>query len=1389
LSCPIYEEAKLLKKIDRWVKRILFENISPAINDEVPSWAQEGLQYRLMTFLCETLRNVFEHAETKFAAVYVRYREGKLGESPDTWQRLSLLLEREENNNIVPLMKLPNVESFPNTRTGFFEVFVIDAGQGLGSHLPENKNNPIHKTMLNVFKCGISSKENKLTEHGGLHLIDKLLTPNKDYLRVRDEDVWWATQLPLKDKHTLDAYGKEYGNKEMKGLAWTARLSWLTQDAINNSLWHEVDVNAREELLNIYRYNESAKNTRNILNIPIYDARFPYSFSQKLDKSINKDTALLFLPSPKLMRSHIQNKIESLFNEIPSIGENFSLVIGDIPSEEATTYVAAINNAHKFKGTIFQTVRRVVLITRALRVYVLTRNNPDALLMFNSDETNSYISSKASRKNLFHRSLPDYLCVLRKHDGNRLIKMIRTQKEHAPYMDFLAEKVDWHNELILNGYLDFPQTLINPLFRAIYALSLQRLIGLYPEFYCKLSCLKKDKLAASIVTQFNAQIPSRPPLEDAPQTQFICIGSVKVSDSIEKSEGLVFYFFRHPNGKASGLFLLPWIKPPNIKNLSSDRPQFQRVGKTSVIARDGWKSYLFQRFIESSPTEHKSAYEKNPRDSYQAWQESSRNPMKLGHWSYGGHHEILTINLRLAFDTELDRIGLELGGSLARFIYANFFRIFDIQKADLKEQNKILLEKIKNDKYQHLFSQEDIGKNALLVYPSHPVTDHIIECFLDLLTRDTMQTVRSRLIGILPIRLHRSGSGLQVSGITLERLRLTKNKDTTPVVFFDDGVISGRTYEEVKRLLRSIGYRDVYSLLLLDRQRLPSVDYLEDGKHICYWRLDVPSLGGKAHCPLCHAIDRVTALSDSIVSQAHRDRIDSWCDSWKELDPSTEWGATGLRPISLTLKKPERRFGIIRNANGSYRQIGGDDQQICLTNSAGLIAWVTELYTITSHDDCPAKLLENEVEALSTDVRIQLLSSQLLLFFGEFAPSYAQNLGEKLMEALWDSKESDRHTALAVLTLISCGDEFLKGVMDKFLNSGRLSLLKDKHIDFVLLTALKLAVARRNSGQLKKDQGYDVANRLLKPCDKPDLYYRLHREIKDALGAAHSTPLHNLVKSAKSFEIAHFMDSLGSAAQLLALIDEIQRYWLRPNTDAFKNYTTINSNIKQEEERLRTVIKKFHTPPSDENYHDVKEKGKLLLAEGGKLHAGLFISLNDITSIYDGKRDTISCLPSKFGDDKDNTLRIIKWREPIFKNPNPAAEANTYLNKAIEVFVVWDTQISDAVKDILSNVRHVESVFNIDESQDANATVHLWCQIQKNEFCLDIEMQNRYKYSKTSDEFAKLKERTNNHHSHHCIREIGGNVTYDLNENILLTTVSLPYAHTLQTIFKDNNYD
>ena len=157
------------------------------------------------------------------------------------------------------------------------------------------------------------------------------------------------------------------------------------------------------------------------------------------------------------------------------------------------------------------------------------------------------------------------------------------------------------------------------------------------------------------------------------------------------------------------------------------------------------------------------------------------------------------MNLLLAFDTELDQISLVLGGRLARFIFANLFRALGITRRHLSDDGQHLWDTIQQDGFRRLIPEDSGEQGGILIFPSHPVTDHVLGRLTSWLQdKNKLHTVLTHCVPILPLRRHRWGSGLQLSGLTIERLQIFLTPGgAPPVTFFDDAMISGHTFQQL----------------------------------------------------------------------------------------------------------------------------------------------------------------------------------------------------------------------------------------------------------------------------------------------------------------------------------------------------------------------------------------------------------------------------------------------------------------------------------------------------------------------------------------------------------------------------------------------------------------
>ena len=1123
------------------------------------------------------------------------------------------------------------------------------------------------------------------------------------------------------------------------------------------------------------------------LCMPVADLRFPQH--HKIVMHVGSPSAsaeMLLLPQPEWMKNRIQDEIANCLCKF-ELKSNSTLFIGDIPSEEALTYTAAIERSDKFSRPPFTMLGRVVLVTRELKTCVLSRSGGD-LLEHDPQESRDFLYNAAPASGGIN-GMASYFASLRAHDSALAWELILCSGEA-----FTWQCVAWSNNLVLDGYLDFPQSIAHPVCRELYSLALNRLLSLFPVTGADFQAL--DTLVESLLVRFDAAHHVSP-ARDHTKTEILTlnIGSVQVSgltaNSAAENENVTFFFFVHPSGESIGRSLFEWH--PAAKPASGPCVQ-ARVGRTPVVAPGGWKSFQMPRFDGNS-----SIYEEAPRETYRAWQEPSRTPMKLGHWCYGGHHDLITLNLLLAFDTELDKINLEVAGSMARFVYANFFRLFGLRADELDPRRERLLDAIQKESYTHLLPEGLNARKALLVYPSHPVTDHVIDRFLGLIQEPTLSRIRERILPILPIRRHRTGSGLQVSGLVLQRLA-SLDEPKPPVVFFDDALITGRTYAEFKSLLRGLAIHEIYSLVLVDRLRFPSSKHVDGARHLCFWRLDVPPMGSEGSCPLCRSLTAVRQMAAALKSSADRMRVLSWSETWRPLNPATQWSDGGLQPIPLHLNHPVRRFSIEPDPDqpGRYRQCGGQNREIEITNSAGLVSWISELHSITYRDDlCLAALRKDSVDP---EARIQVLASQLLLYFPEFDAPIAKDIGLQLVQALWDAERHDRHTALASLTLVSCGEHWLCDIIGTFLTPKRLLELPTRNIDVVLLSV----IADTAGGTLKSQPGISediwkleevgvVRMAEVRSTNKLQLYDHFHRLVMDARGKQHSSLLNQFANSGDDPLLLseEFLEQVkGTIAILFAVVDEIKQSNIRARAPIHGDFVGIREHLRfcyvMVRDKLQQIVSLEEGDIEQRRaaFLCAREWIRIYLEACRQLHFGIFapIGLRERSqgrevSEFSFNRELLAVTDAgPFRGDPS----LFQWHRPT---PYEIAVAfgELKIDDLAEAYVIWDEEVVDALRQLLTNARHATGDAFSDpwsRIKDSSAPrARMWGRLILEKEYLSIELRNRAELTaREVDELTRKKPVSRTIRSH-------GDLDYESdNDGTLVTKVAFPYAHTLSAL-------
>lgn len=355
---------------------------------------------------------------------------------------------------------------------------------------------------------------------------------------------------------------------------------------------------------------------------------------------------------------------------------------------------------------------------------------------------------------------------------------------------------------------------------------------------------------------------------------------------------------------------------------------------------------------------------------------------------------------------------------------------------------------------------------------------------------------------------------------------------------------------------------------------------------------------------------------------------------------------------------------------------------------------------------------------------------------------------------------------------------------------------------FVVTALISCNGVHEQISELEKNEYFETISRLLKPRSKPDLYYRLHREVLDVLGKAHSSPLqrfvtkNNTIISQTEITLTNTLASVSQIKAIAIIIFEQHWHWLQAETKSSEDYNSIIGKVEKITDDLYSAIsgllvllpiielsRKNGSSVDKEitsKFIDAKIKGIESLKIGKKLHDGLFTKLG-IQEIKTG----VTLFPfastiQKFIDfekefEKDGDPRIIKWHQ---LGENETEDLFNLLEKSDieEVFIVWDEEIKEAVRDVFSNVRRIaEKIVNPWKSTNDDKA-HLWYRIQLSKLTAKIEMKN-----KTTNTAEFIENETKDSHSHYIIKDIGGSINYSKdNDSLLLTVISLPYAHTLQ---------
>lgn len=1375
---------------DDYVESMISE-IIPFTNPVINDFNSDRILSKIKHFLIESLDNIYRHAYVmenfstikKYAGIYIRFRKGLLDLPQD--DNLRYIFQNEFSAN--PQLGL----EFPNTNKSFLELFITDAGCGITKSLEKEIKISGASTFAHACRAAFaigtrssSSKMRMLSEKGGLYLINQIFADSKEYICGHDDGTWYGSLFPIDEgipstsDHKSDLH-ENHSNIKISGTSWIVRITlnepnFLPHDKIQSwqndfksnpffvSCYDDMFVDLKNFYYEDYRYFPGSVNNiaKKKIGLNVISVNEFYKSNEDLDSPYNNHSTCILLPKEAISKNGVLRIIHDFYMNIrikdyntENVFEDDSktLIILDIAPNDYLSYFYALNNfaceyispiKHSYWFTVFN---EIILITRNGKIGVFTKRKIglSKIQIFQYD-SNINIADK-------FESFPlDIIPVWLKSLDSYIYWYYLIRSSNA--IDyFIPSKVFWSDGFKLNGYLNFIQTLSDPVFLKLYRNSLERISELQSGKTSRY--LSSDVLTKNLCNDFNIN-----KFKNNISFIKILIGSVSVtgktsSDSNIKADSIV-YFFQHKSkedpalhGKVIGskfntLFL--WPNKLVYLRFQTRNEVFHRVDRTYAVAPGG--SYFFN--IPRYDSNGNSFYHRTPVQSYKDIQNISPQLLKIVHYNYNDRHELFFFNIieyvKYSFSAQTD---------LALYLVAwAFFSLGGKAKKDLRPNYSHWYDKIQP------FKNEFRLNVPFITYIAHYETDFIIEKIKNILT--TKLCVK--IIPIININNRNRISQLQINPLTLlwldreiKKYSKNNNEKNISIFVFDSMFISGRTRKDIKHiLLNKLGVPTVKTISVIDRQRLSY--YLPNRINSkSYWRFDIPRLGHESECQLCKAIRIATNLK-SYLHPSSMKVIDEWIKYWAFVDLSNISSFHGLESKYIQLNKPLRKFSV----DNRGRQIGGTKNMIKIFTSNALNCFTTEVNSMVGKDDLVFNLCNTE--NLDADIQIELLATQILLF--GMTNSYKLNIDIiKLLLISMNSNVSAQFSAMGALVLLLIDPELIAAALTELnLHDNRFIDEDIKNID--LLISL---LAHHDFLTSKKQFFYSRgSNFLIKGTDKKSIYDSFHTQFHSKKGLRHSKALWRIINRQSNFSKIEIEESICGLEQILYCLNQMKYYEVYEDVVQVKEKINYLLNIIPKKIELLSNILK-----SNEQSTETEQL--------------IFCSLKEIETNYSLIHKAFY-LELKYDDLLPPACEFISIFSYIIsqKCSHENIKYDNYIkfNKEIffgkELWIYWDKVFHDELINLVKNsIKNAQTEYTYTTGYFTGDPAKVWISFEVVDEYLTITLINLSKID--AEEVLKLTT-ANAKLDQMYIRNFGGKIDYisdkcvEHNLYILKTIFSIP---------------
>lgn len=1369
---------------DSLLKRMLKEIETNLNTKGINAFYLNNLSYKIKSFLTETIDNVRTHAyeenKEKTIGFYVRYRNGLANKSLDydTLKILDKVLSDEEN--YCPKLH----REYLDIKEGCVEIFVIDAGKGISESFGNRTSKvkwPLRTTTKEIFNYGRRGKNNKTigrSDKGGLFLLGKIIELDNDYLNLLDCNEYVGAFLPFKYHNNEYLEAKTGGY--IKGTHWIGRLSWKTKPEDEISHWYFIrnkDVTIDSKHLECFTSQEYKSQLNEILKKSFHyssDYNAKYHIIDKRDFRLNTtidtikelDKDVIFLPESNFTKNVLINTIFfKLINQNTVIKDKKKLIIADIPDDERVLYFESFNNLTIFNQAHF---KKIILITRRQRICVFELKNK------------VYINISKNRINDYFKldgvcNLYEIHSILKSYDSDLFWKRVDNLNVNKGV--FIEELVKWNNELKnISGYLNYSEVLTDRFVEELFLNSLERVLGFMPSKECSFSNM--DILTKQITNHANAIfIPYRKGEKDFQ----INVGSIFVTGQNEKNalwgfddneESFNIHFFVHFQSLSKPVCIYDWGKE---KLYVKGEPQYERIGRSHVISRGGYKAIKIPRYDRNGF----SVYYRNPVKTYEDWQNTKLSYLKIGNYEYENNFDLFKIDVFKAL-----KHTFHYCDELAEFLVSHFFISLGgntkVQLSKLEYWQKIesVLSDPKGEIDIQNFRTNDFCKNTcLIIYPYHPNTSYAIKKIKECLSEEFYD----RIIQLTPIKTNHSGSSFLFSPEAFKKIRNIIQSapiNKREVIFFDDSIVSGRTRKEVKHILLNLNVTKVKTLALLDRFRLPYTHQSTDTNRY-YWRFDVPRLGVKNINPITRALNIAHSFALNL-NEISRKRIKQWQKAWGVTSIYLDSPMVGISSSQIKLKEPYKSFGLKWNAKKrDFLQISEKDNapnknKIKLINSFGLTINTTEIHTLTGQDSRAYLFATNEKGYLSNGAKIELLSTQLLLFPKEFPKENHFNMIKILYDTLEEYQINNNHTVLAALTLIIQDDIYIKKLIEYVQRKHyACSYMDCKNVDLRIILSYFVQKYQINNPIFNF-----ISNCIISNSSLLNIYNRIHFELFQER-EIHYSPLIVLYKKRDKplfYRLDNALHSLLNIKECITYLQEVSSYRSYYTNGSIED--CINEYIEMIDSLLRKYERSINFTGNIEKDDEkliqklIQEIEKDIVNPLIKVHESIFFKLSTSTEkkpnfIKDLNNIKSSITETDWLNDANRKKELVNQMfldiAPNISFSETAYETITKLSSVQNnIWIIYDYHTRIYIRDIIANAIYASKTI---DNSDSHCIIDL--NILSEDF-LRISFLNYTQNSnadKDSDKMTLLREH---------FESIGGKYSNSLNNGLLQVNIDIP---------------